>query len=115
MSRCTRSLFESRFTSEIDVKLRDKVRQAHGKLIRLAIWAWPDVVHSMSVLGRYVHNPSEKLWNAYHPRIAKYLRFETPKLQTSNLWISSSTVIPTPTRVAQLTTENLQAPMSYFC
>jgi len=26
----------------------------------------------VSVLGRYVHNPSQKLWLAYH-RIAKYL------------------------------------------
>jgi len=50
---------------EIDVKLKDKVWQAHGKLIHLAIWARPDFVHSVSVLGRYVHNPSEKLWSAY--------------------------------------------------
>ena len=49
---------------EIDVTLRDKVWQAHGKLI--------DLVHSISVLGRYVHNPSERLLNAYS-RIAKYL------------------------------------------
>jgi len=57
---------------EIDVKLRDKVWQAHGKLIHLAIWARPDLVHSVSVLGRYVHNPSEKLCSACS-RIAKYL------------------------------------------
>ena len=57
---------------EIEVKLRDKVRRAHGKLIHLAIWARPDLVHSVSVLGRYVHIPSEKLWNTYS-RIAKYL------------------------------------------
>jgi len=57
---------------EIQVKLRDKVRQAHGKLIHLAIWARPDLVHFVSVLGRYVHNQSEKLWSAYS-RIAKYL------------------------------------------
>jgi len=57
---------------EINVKLRDKVWQAHGKLIHLAIWACPNLVHSVSVLGRYVHNPSQKLWNAYS-RIAKYL------------------------------------------
>jgi len=57
---------------EIDVKLRDKVWQAHGKLIHVAIWVRPDLVHSVSVLGRYVHNPSEKLWSAYS-RIAKYL------------------------------------------
>ena len=37
---------------EIDIELRDKVWQAHGKLIHLAIWARP--VHSVSVLGRYV-------------------------------------------------------------
>jgi len=43
---------------EIDVKFKDKVWQAHGKLIHLAIWARPDLVHSVSVLGRYVHNPS---------------------------------------------------------
>ena len=33
---------------EIDVKLRDKVWQAHGKLIHLAIWARPDLVHSVN-------------------------------------------------------------------
>jgi hypothetical protein len=32
----------------------------------------PDLAHAVSVLGRYVHNPSQKLWLAYH-RIAKYL------------------------------------------
>jgi len=57
---------------EIDVELRDKVWQAHGQLIHLALWARPDLVHSVSVLGRYVHNPSEKRWSAYS-RIAKYL------------------------------------------
>ena len=46
---------------EIDVKLKDKVWQAHGKLIHLEIWARPDLLHSVSVLGRYVHNSSEKL------------------------------------------------------
>ena len=52
---------------EIDVKLRDKVWQAHCKHIHLAIWAHPDLVHSVSMLGlgRYVHNTSEKLWSAY--------------------------------------------------
>jgi len=40
--------------SEIDIKLRDKVWQAHGKLIHLSIWACPNLVHSVSVLGRYV-------------------------------------------------------------
>jgi len=58
--------------AEIDVKLKDKAWQAHSKLTHLAIWARPDLVHSVSVLGRYVHKPSEKLWNAYS-RIAKYL------------------------------------------
>ena len=59
---------------EINVKLRDKVWQAHGKLIHLAILARTDLVHSVSVLGKYVpvHKPSEKLRNAYS-RIDKYL------------------------------------------
>jgi len=35
---------------EIDVRLRDKIWQAHGKLIHLAIWARPELVHSVSVL-----------------------------------------------------------------
>jgi len=56
---------------EIDVKLRDKVWQAHSKLIHVAIWARPNLVHFVSVLGRYVHNPSKKLWSAYS-RIAIY-------------------------------------------
>ena len=45
---------------------------AHGKLIHLAAWSRPDLAHAVSVLGRYVHNPSQKLWYAYH-HIAKYL------------------------------------------
>ena len=104
---------------EIDVKLRDKVWQAHGKLLHLAIWARPDLVHSVSVLGRYVHNPSEKLWNAYS-RIAKYLvKTRDLKLvygtQASNLWISSSMATLTPTGADALMIENLQASISSFC
>ena len=57
---------------EIDVALRDRVWSAHGKLIHLAIWGRPDLAHAVSVLGRYVHNPSEKLWQGYQ-RVAKYL------------------------------------------
>ena len=60
--------------AEVDVELRAKVWSAHGKLIHLAVWTRPDLAHAVSVLGRYVHNPSEKLWLAYH-RIAKYLIF----------------------------------------
>jgi hypothetical protein len=44
----------------------------HGKLIYLVVWSRPDLAHAVSVLGRCVHNPSLKLWHAYH-RIAKYL------------------------------------------
>jgi len=77
---------------EIDVKLRDKAWQAHCKLIHLAIWAHPDLVHSASVLGTYVHNPSEKLWSA-SSRIAKYLVktrdfklvFGTPNIELMDL------------------------------
>ena len=58
--------------AEVDTALRAKVWSAHGKLIHLAVWTRPDLAHAVSVLGRYVHNPSEKLWLAYH-RIAKYL------------------------------------------
>jgi len=45
---------------------------AHGILIHLSIWARTDLAHALSVLVRYVHNPSEKLLAAYD-RIAKYL------------------------------------------
>ena len=41
-------------------------------MIHLSIWARPDLAHAVSVLGRYVHSPSENLWAAYD-RIAKYL------------------------------------------
>jgi len=68
---------------EIDVELRDKVWQAHCKLIHLAIWTRPDLVHSVSVLGRFVHDPSGKLLNAFS-RIAKHFvnnqaRFRNPR------------------------------------
>ena len=56
----------------IDTALRDKVWSAHGKLIHLAVWGRPDLAHAVSVLGRYVHNPSPKLWQGYQ-RVAKYL------------------------------------------
>ena len=56
----------------VDTALRAKVWQAHGKLIHLAVWARPDLAHAVSVLGRYVHNPSAKLWDAYQ-RVCKYL------------------------------------------
>ncbi len=38
----------------------------------MAIWARPDLAHCVSVLGRYVHNPSQKHLNAYL-RVARYL------------------------------------------
>jgi len=66
--------------AEVDVKLREKVWASHGILIHLSIWARPDLAHAVSVLGRYVHNPSEKLWTAYD-RIAKYL------IKTKDMWI----------------------------
>ena len=56
----------------VDTALKTKILQAHGKLIHLAIWARPDLAHSVSVLGRYIHSPSLKHWDAYL-RIAKYL------------------------------------------
>ena len=46
--------------------------RAHGKLIHMAIWARPDLAHCVSVLGRYVHNPSQKHLDAYL-RVARYL------------------------------------------
>jgi len=51
-----------------------------------------DLVHSVSVLGRCVYNPSEKLWSAYS-RIAEYLvktrdfklAFGTPDIELMDL------------------------------
>jgi len=104
---------------EIDFKFRDKVWQVHGKLIHLAIWARPDLVHFVSVLGRYVHNPSEKLWRTYS-RIAIYLvRLETSSSfsepHTSNLWISNPRATLTPIGADLLMIENLQASISSSC
>ena len=75
---------------EIDIKLNDKVWQAHCKLMNhvIAIWARPDLVHSVAVLGRYVHTPSENLWNAYS-RIAKW-----PHVQAWLTWSEQGTVNP---------------------
>ena len=56
----------------VDTELRAKVWQAHGKLIHLAVWARPGLAHAVSILGRYVHNPTHKLWSAYE-RASKYL------------------------------------------
>ena len=38
----------------------------------MAIWARPDLANAVSLLGRYIHNPSQKHWDAY-VRIARYL------------------------------------------
>jgi len=70
--------------TEVDIKLRGKVWAAHGILIHLSIRARPDLAHAVSVLGRYVHNPSEKLWTAYD-RIAKYLI----KTKDIRIWFGS--------------------------
>ena len=32
----------------------------------------PDLAHAVSLLGRYIHNPAQKHWDAYI-RIARYL------------------------------------------
>jgi hypothetical protein len=56
----------------VDTALRERIWSAHGKLIHLAVWARPDLAHAVSVLGRYVHNPSLKHWDSY-VRVAKYL------------------------------------------
>ena len=56
----------------VDTELHARVWQAHGKLLHLAVRARPDLDHAVSVLGRYVHNPSHKLWSAYE-RVCKYL------------------------------------------
>ena len=37
----------------------------------LAIWGRPDFAHAVRVLRRYVHNPSQKLWQGYQ-RVARY-------------------------------------------
>ena len=57
---------------KLDTNLRERVLRAHGKLIHMAIWARPDLAHAVSLLGRYIHNPSQKHWDAY-VRIARYL------------------------------------------
>ena len=58
--------------AQVDAELKTRILQAHGKLIHLAIWARPDLANAVSVLGRYIHNPSLKHWDAYI-RIARYL------------------------------------------
>ena len=56
----------------INTEIKERVLRAHGKLIHMAIWARPDLAHCVSVLGRYVHNPSQKHLDAYL-RVARYL------------------------------------------
>ena len=56
----------------IDAEIKERVLRAHGKLIHMAIWARPDLAHCVSMLGRYVHNPSQKHLDAYI-RVARYL------------------------------------------
>jgi hypothetical protein len=56
----------------IDAEIKERVLRAHGKLIHMAIWARPDLAHCVSVLGRSVHNPSQKHLDA-HLRVARYL------------------------------------------
>jgi len=49
----------------IDAEIKERVLRAHGKLIHMVAWARPDLAHCVSVLGRYVHNPSQKHLDAY--------------------------------------------------
>ena len=56
----------------IDAEIKQRVLRAHGKLIHVAIWARPDLAHCVSVIGRYVHNLSQKHLDAYL-RVAHYL------------------------------------------
>ena len=58
--------------SAINTEIKERVLRAHGKLIHMAIWARPDLAHCVSVLGRYIHNPSQKHLDAYI-RVARYL------------------------------------------
>jgi len=77
---------------EINIHLKDKVWRVHGKLILLAIWARLDLVDSVSMLGTYVHNTSEKLWNAYSKIVTYLLKtrdyrltFGTPDIELMDL------------------------------
>ena len=56
----------------IDAEIKESVLRAHGKLIHMAIWARPDLAHCVSVLGRYLHNPSQKHLDVYL-RVVRYL------------------------------------------
>ena len=56
----------------VDTKLKTEILQAHDKLIHLAVWARPNLAHSKSIHGRYIHSQSLKHWGAYL-RLAKYL------------------------------------------
>jgi len=56
----------------IDAEIKERVLRAHGKLIHMAILARPDLAHCVSVLGLYVHNPSQKHLDAYL-RMARYV------------------------------------------
>lgn len=58
--------------AEVDMELRGRIFSAHGNLTHLAVWSLPDLAHGVSVLGRYIHNPSQKHWNSY-VGAAKYL------------------------------------------
>jgi hypothetical protein len=53
-------------------EIKERILRAHDKQIHIAIWARPDLAHWVSVLGRYVHNPSKRHLNAYL-RVARYL------------------------------------------
>ena len=64
----------------IYTEIKERVLHAHGKLIHMAIWARLDLAHCVSVLGRYVHNPSQQHLDAYL-RIARYL-IKTKDLRT---------------------------------
>jgi hypothetical protein len=56
----------------IDAEIKEHILRVHGKLIHMAIWARPDLAHCVSMLGRYVHNPSQKHLDAYI-RVSSYL------------------------------------------
>jgi hypothetical protein len=59
---------------EINEEIKERVWRVHGKLIHLLFdpTSHTNAEHCVSVLGRWVHNPSQKHLDTYL-RVARYL------------------------------------------
>lgn len=70
--KADKPLPSSVITSEVDLECNRPIRSLIGSLLYIAEWTRPDVAASVNILSRYLHRPSETVWN-HAKQILRYL------------------------------------------